>query len=211
MDNTNPKETNQRILAAAKKVFSSKGYAGARMQEIADEAGINKGLISYYSWTKEKLFDSIFSEAMDTFMQHLNHTIKSDFHLLKKLDLIVDQYIDLLIQNPHLPQFILAEIHSQPDKFLARLKNRGSFPDVNRLMVEMQMATQTGQIRRVDPFQLLLHVLSLCVFPFASRPLITGIVGIDNTTFFLLMEQRKTAVKAFLHQALDVNQTDKTS
>ncbi len=43
-DNT----TEEKILAAAKKVFISNGMAGARMQDIADEAGINKALLHYY-------------------------------------------------------------------------------------------------------------------------------------------------------------------
>ncbi|MCK5537355.1 MAG: helix-turn-helix transcriptional regulator, partial [Bacteroidales bacterium] len=40
--------TEQKILLAATKIFSTKGMQGARMQEIADEAGINKALLHYY-------------------------------------------------------------------------------------------------------------------------------------------------------------------
>src|SRR5262245_51487236 len=52
--------TEERIITAARKVFLSKGLAGARMQDIADEAGINKALLHYYFRSKEKLFDMIF-------------------------------------------------------------------------------------------------------------------------------------------------------
>ena len=41
-------KSKKKILAAAKKVFVSKGMAGARMQDIADEAGINNTLLHYY-------------------------------------------------------------------------------------------------------------------------------------------------------------------
>ena len=54
------KSTEEKILAAAKKVFVLKGMAGARMQDIADEAGINKALLHYYFRSKEKLFESDF-------------------------------------------------------------------------------------------------------------------------------------------------------
>jgi AcrR family transcriptional regulator len=55
--------TEEKILEAAKKVFHRKGFEGARMQEIADEAGINKALLHYYFRTKENLFDDVFKAA----------------------------------------------------------------------------------------------------------------------------------------------------
>ena len=58
-DNT----TEQKILEAAQEVFHEKGYDGARMQEIADKASINKGLLHYYFKTKDSLFEAIFSIA----------------------------------------------------------------------------------------------------------------------------------------------------
>jgi AcrR family transcriptional regulator len=58
-----PENTEERILDAAKKVFMQKGSAGARMQDIADAAGINKALLHYYFRSKEKLFEVIFREA----------------------------------------------------------------------------------------------------------------------------------------------------
>ena len=50
----------ERILAAAKKVFTTKGMAGARMQDIADEAVINKALVHYYFRDKDKMFEVVF-------------------------------------------------------------------------------------------------------------------------------------------------------
>ena len=52
--------TEEKILNAAKKVFLTKGMDGARMQDIADEAGINKALLHYYFRSKDKLFEQIF-------------------------------------------------------------------------------------------------------------------------------------------------------
>jgi len=53
--------TEDRIVDAAKTVFINKGMDGARMQEIANEAGINKALLHYYFRTKNKLFEKVFS------------------------------------------------------------------------------------------------------------------------------------------------------
>ena len=51
--------TEGKILVSAKKVFYQKGLKGARMQEIADDAGVNKAMLHYYFRSKEKLFDKV--------------------------------------------------------------------------------------------------------------------------------------------------------
>ena len=53
------KNTELKILKAAKEVFIIKGFEGSRMQEIADTAGINKSLLHYYFRTKDNLFDQL--------------------------------------------------------------------------------------------------------------------------------------------------------
>jgi TetR/AcrR family transcriptional regulator len=64
-------ETERKILQAAREVFQRKGLYGARMQEIADAAGINKALLHYYFRNKDKLFDAIFSDVFQNFIPGL--------------------------------------------------------------------------------------------------------------------------------------------
>ena len=56
----NEKLTEEKIFEAATDVFVEKGLDGARMQDIADHAGINKALLHYYFRTKDKLFNAVF-------------------------------------------------------------------------------------------------------------------------------------------------------
>ena len=73
--------TEQTILQAAKKVFIQKGMEGARMQEIADEAGINKALLHYYFRSKDKLFEAIFQDAILKFIPDMMEMLQS-YHQL---------------------------------------------------------------------------------------------------------------------------------
>ncbi|MDB9755955.1 TetR/AcrR family transcriptional regulator, partial [Winogradskyella sp.] len=57
------KNTEAQILNAAKQIFQTKGMDGARMQEIADKAGINKALLHYYYRNKQLLFEAVFKNA----------------------------------------------------------------------------------------------------------------------------------------------------
>ena len=76
--------TEEKILAAARKVFIAHGLAGARMQEIADEAGINKALLHYYFRSKDKLFETILVETMQSFLPRVNAIFTSDLPLEEK-------------------------------------------------------------------------------------------------------------------------------
>jgi len=61
--NGRDRDTEQRILDAAHAVFVRRGSAGARMQEIAAEAGVNQALLHYYFRTKELLARAAFERA----------------------------------------------------------------------------------------------------------------------------------------------------
>src|SRR5215467_13252802 len=86
--------TETRILEAARKVFLKKGMAGARMQDIADEAGINKAMLHYYFRSKEKLFEKIFMELSQRFFPRLIMIFESDESLFRKIELFVAEYVD---------------------------------------------------------------------------------------------------------------------
>ncbi len=58
--------TEQKILNAAREEFINTGLKGARMQEIADRAGVNKALLHYYFRSKEKLYEAAIREVGET-------------------------------------------------------------------------------------------------------------------------------------------------
>src|SRR4249920_2351657 len=98
--------TEEKILSAAKKVFISRGMAGARMQDIADEAGINKAMLHYYFKNKEKLFEVIFMEAAAQLFPRINEIFFSDYSLFEKIERFCEEYMAVVMENPYLPLFV---------------------------------------------------------------------------------------------------------
>jgi AcrR family transcriptional regulator len=197
------RNTEEQIIAAAKKIFLQKGLAGARMQDIADEAGINKALLHYYYRSKEKLFDMVFDEALDKVISRLAMIISTNMPLPDKIRGIVKGYIEALAENPHLPLFILSELQQDPELLIRKFKSKPNFPHLQLFLVEMAQAAEQGVIKKISPVQLLINILSLCVFPFAARPLLKGIVGMDDVQFRLLIEERKQLVADFILKAIE--------
>jgi AcrR family transcriptional regulator len=196
------KNTEEQIIAAAKKIFIQKGLAGARMQDIADEAGINKAMLHYYYRSKDKLFEMVFNEAIDKLIARMNQTISANLSLQEKIRGIVKNYIEGLSENPHLPLFVLNELQQNPELFAKKFKSRPNFPNLEQFLMEIAVAGEKGLIKKISPIQLLINMLSMCVFPFAARPLIQTVVGLDDIQYRLLIEERKQLVADFIIAAI---------
>src|SRR5215813_13730500 len=82
-------DTEQRILDAAHAVFVRRGTAGARMQEIAAEAGVNQALLHYYFRSKEQLARGAFERAGSQLMPAVIHVLASDATLEEKVEQVV--------------------------------------------------------------------------------------------------------------------------
>lgn len=194
--------TEQKILEAAEIIFHEKGFDGARMQEIADKATINKGLLHYYFKSKDALFEAIFDVAIRRMITNLNAILAMDNPLEEKIELMVDAYLNMLSRNAALPLFVINGLNKNPDKFIAKhlggnLKNMfASFKSC------VDKEVRAGKIQPIDSRQLFMNILSMSIFPFLGRPMIQVVTGIDNKMFYQLMAERRTLIKDFIKLAL---------
>ncbi len=192
----------ERILDAAKKVFLEKGMAGARMQDIANEAGINKALLHYYYRDKEKLFELVFLSESQKFFPKINRIFESDEALEKKFQDFVEEYVNELRLNPYLPWFVLNEINRDPDGFLLKIMTGENRPRPMKFLQQIEKEIKLGNIRKVDPRHILLNLLSMTLFPFIAQPMVSRILGMGNKEFEQLMEERKKTVPAVMMDSI---------
>lgn len=196
------KSTEERILAAAKKSFVSKGMAGARMQDIADEAGINKALLHYYFRNKEKLFHVIFLEAANKVFPRINQIFAADEPLFEKIEHFCEEYIDIIIENPYLPLFVLNEINKDPDYFFKKVWVGKTKPNPEKFLQQIEEEVRKGIIKRISPLHLLINLLSMSIFPFVAKPMLQRNLGLDELQFRSVMEQRKTEIPKFIIESI---------
>jgi TetR/AcrR family transcriptional regulator len=206
LDQTTDKiTTEERILAAAKTVFTQKGYAGTRMQEVADTAGINKAMLHYYFRSKEKLFRVILSEALNVLAPVVLRVLKSDKDVLGKLEDMVNNYLQILLDRPHLPLFVMHELSQNQGSFVKEMmKSQNTQPYVMAFFQQVIEEGERGKIRKVDPIHLMMNTMSMIVFPFISWPMITTATGMPEEMFQPILEQRKAQIMDFLRAALAV-------
>ena len=185
--------TEQKILEAAKKVFLERGLDSARMQEIADEAGINKALLHYYFRSKEKLFDHILQGVIAGHFPKVVKIMESDAPIFNKIQEFCEIYISQMQQTPYVPFFIISEINRDAAGFLKKVLG-DKRPPVLNFITQLQVEIAAGIIRPINPVHLLMNILSLCLFPFLSRPMLQHVTGMELQQFNALMEERKKIV-----------------
>lgn len=193
--------TEEKILTAARKVFIANGLAGARMQEIADEAGINKAMLHYYFRCKEKLFETVLIETMQGFIPLMNAIFQSQASLQEKIETFCNVYIDKMVENPFIPLFVMNEINKQPEAFFKKVWG-GKKPDLSSLIKQIEAGVNKNEIRPINPPQLVMNIMALCVFPFVAKPMFQLVMGINDKHFRLMMEERKQEIPMFIINAI---------
>ncbi len=185
--------TEEKILTAARYIFRKRGFYGARMQDIADEAGINKSLLHYYFRSKDKLFHEIVKVDISGLIgKNLSH-LNSDKPFEIKLKKFIANYIQHLIDNPHLPAFVIHEINHNTERLVEIFKSSNqTLP--SKFMEQIKNEIKLGNIKKIKPEQIFMNIISLSVFPFMARPMFSTMLGIGDKAWAKMMLERKTIV-----------------
>ena len=198
----NEKQTEEKIFEAATLVFEEKGMAAARMQDIADCAGINKALLHYYFRSKEKLFNAVFEKLAQKMFAKFTQVFVADVPLEEKIRFFFREHISFLQKNEKLPGFILNEINQNPER-IKRLLNNIDY----KVIWQKTMERHKDEIDKYNfnekrmP-QVITTIIAMSVFPFAAKGILNVIfesMGIDYNKY---IEERKEFAAEFVIKAI---------
>lgn len=204
-----PADTEAKILAAARIVFTRSGTAGARMQDIAREAGVNQALLHYYFRSKQQLADRVFFEAASTLFAAMPRDIRPDSSLEDIVRKFVASYIDTVRHTPFIPGYLAAETHQNPERVaavLTRVTGTNPTTETPRLLVFAQQMIDArvaaGEMRPIKAEQLLVNLMALVTFPFIARGMLTGVYGMNDAAFERFLDDRREELPKFILNAL---------
>jgi TetR/AcrR family transcriptional regulator len=184
-------ESEQKILDAAKKIFEASGYNGARMQQIADEAGISKASLHYYFRSKENLFERIFSETMEEFMKVLSTWEDDTEDWEMKLKSFLVEFFKFLRTNSLL--FILREINRNPDLLANRPKKKKM-----GFMAYFERLQEKGILKNTDLHLVYIFMHSLCSYPLLNQIIFKRTLKMDDAAFDAFLDDYPKHVAEFL-------------
>ncbi|TXD84420.1 TetR/AcrR family transcriptional regulator [Subsaximicrobium wynnwilliamsii] len=197
MAKTKDENTEEQILVAAKTVFQTKGMDGARMQHIADEAGINKAMLHYYFRSKQLLFEAVFNQAFSLLAPQLNIILNDESSIEDKVKNFTVNYTTFMMKHPYLPNFIIQELNRNED-FIVKLKENTGFPNLDKFKAQVDAEINDGLLNPIDADQLFVNIIALNIFPFLGKPLIKAFTNKDEQDYETFVESRKTEVANFI-------------
>jgi AcrR family transcriptional regulator len=198
-------DARMRILDAADSVFVRRGIDGARMQEIADRARVNKALLHYYFRTKTGLARAVWLRSASSFVPGILQMLASDLSLDEKIDSFVDSYHTFLTQHPYLLLFALSESARRPElvhDFYSVERRKVARRMVSKLRKQINERAKRTKSRPLSAEQFFITLVGSCLFPFAATATLTDVLGLSRTEVAGFMERRRKDLPALLKRAL---------
>ena len=198
----NDKQTEEKIFEAATDVFLDKGMDGARMQDIANHAGINKALLHYYYRTKDQLFNAVFEMLARKILKKFAPVFDDKLSLEAKIRFFFKEHITFLQENPKLPAFILNEVNRNPARIKFILKNIEFENLWQKLLEQHKDEMEKFNITKTTMPQIMISIAAMSVFPFAARGIIEGVLEKGGIGFNSFIDDRKEFAADFVINAI---------
>jgi TetR/AcrR family transcriptional regulator len=200
--------TVQRIVVAARKVFAKRGLAGARMDDIARVAGVNKALPYYYFRNKEELHRFVLETMIAQISAQMESPAVLSMDPPERVRALVNLTFDFVMRNPAYPRLIQREMMAdrRPLHWMVAAHHR---PLHQRAVKTIREGIARGQFRSVDPDQMVFTIFGMIMYYFATGQLASQIWNRDiwNPRN---VEQRRVAVLDFLQHGLFLQPSTKT-
>ncbi|MBS1543645.1 MAG: TetR/AcrR family transcriptional regulator [Bacteroidetes bacterium] len=193
--------TEEKILDAASMVFTKKGFAATRTEDIARQAGMNRALLHYYYRDKQTIFNIIFETRFSEFFKGLFVIFDAgNISFFEKIRRMIHHEINTLLKHPDLARFVINEIAQDPERLLKHGSKIGINPRILIEAFEKQTEEEikNGTIRPIEGRMLLIHIMSLCLYPFVARPVLETLMQLNSEQFTALMERRKEETYEFI-------------
>ena len=200
-------DTEQQLFNAALTHFARHGKAGARMQAIADAAGINKAMLHYYFRSKDALYEAVFAHATRQFMASFDTALASATTFAEGLRFFIDGYITFCRRHTAAMRLMVNENlrgGSLVGEHLERLNATAEDAPQQLMLRSIEQAMARGEIRPVNPHHTLLSIVSACLFPFMARPT-AEVLHPDAGSWDAFLEARKEHLFDLLYHGLCTN------
>lgn len=163
-------DTKQDILAAALSEFARAGKDGARMQDIADRAGINKAMLHYYFRSKDGLYEEVLQTVMTSFMKAISHAIEPGRPFQEQLRGLISTYVHQHAAQPEVSKLWMQENLNGAPVASAFMASSSGNEGPKRVFAWLKESADRGFIRPVDPVQFMMSFIGSVVIYMIALP-----------------------------------------
>jgi len=171
-------ESRHEILRVAEKIFARKGYSGASTREIAETAGVTKGLLFYHFQTKERLYLTVIDNMVRKLRALATPPAGEDIDWMGHVRRVIDGWTDFLMEHRDFQKLISRELMDE-GKFHKKIIDEYLKPVYEIGTSFVREGIKAGVFRPVDPGTVVQMVISTNAMYFISLPLHRSILGED--------------------------------
>ncbi|MGB3043700.1 MAG: TetR/AcrR family transcriptional regulator [Xanthobacteraceae bacterium] len=191
------------MLVAARREFARNGLAGARVDEIAAQAGVNKQLVYHYFGDKDAIYFAVLEWMYDEIVQYERNFNVDGLSPDQAIRKLVQSSFDYLELHPD----VVALLNDENRHAAAHVRNLAHFADIRTPLLRVFSRTLSQGVREglfrkgVSPEQLYISITALSYFYFSGMPTLSAILGKDLKSRSALRARRKHVVD-FVMQSL---------
>lgn len=176
-----------KILTAAIEIFAEKGKHGARMEEIAARAKINKAMVYYYFNSRDNLYREALKQSFLNIHQYFASILKQiasdSIAHEKKLELLIKSFFRLYTENPDMTRLFLLAFTNEPDvvaQVITELKTEHEMSNPQKMMAIFEEGMSCDIYREADPRHTILSIIGINLAHFVAAPVVKAVLSIDS-------------------------------
>lgn len=192
----------ERIMTAAMEVFCRRGYDGARMQEIADSAGISKASLHYYFRSKDNLFRMTVQKLFAQVIGNVRSRICDDSSIQEVIAHLVHGYMEMFITYRYQVFYLLTELMKHEDLLAEIMVGVDTSAISVGIVNRFQKEREAGTIIDIEPADLLLNIIGMCIYPVLAEPMVKRLLKQTDTEYAMMIARRKPMIIDFVLRAV---------
>ncbi len=196
------KETRERILDSAERIFSEKGYGGARIKEIAEGAGITGAMVHYYFRTKDELHRAVMDRMFLDLVDLVEHIAPAPLEPVDKLRRFFFAIFDYFAKHRSFARLTAMQAGHENQDYFFKLVKIHVLPMYLDAVEFFEKGMEMGLFRNVDPHQLLAAIYGMIISYFADSPFLAVLMGTDGTGRDMVDSRRRILMEMILRVLL---------
>ncbi len=191
-------ETARRILSAAERIFAERGLAGARTEEIARAARVNKAMLYYYFESKERLHHAVLENLFGHANRLVQERMPPNASARQIILAFVDGYFKFRMAYPNYARLMQQLMMEAPDEFrrIARQYFRQGYKE---LTSAIKQGISDGEFHRVNAEHMVLNIIAMIVFYFSGAPAHSVLLGQDALKPNAVAEHQRAVIDLLEH------------
>ena len=154
-------EKQIRIIEATEKLFAERGYEGTSVRDIAQDAGVNVAMISYYFGSKEKLLEAVFSHRISLSKLTLENILHNkELTSTEKINHLIDSYVNKIMINPNFHRIIMPSHTANEMKDVTKMIYESKLQNLELVKKIIQEGQKSKEfVRNIDVPMLIVTML----------------------------------------------------